>query len=148
MVSYEWGILFGISAGIANFLGQILQEKAINDVSASHTDKRSGLMNLLIKNKTWIMGLIIMAVFTPIFMFLAQLSIGVAMVPGLMASGFIVLAIGSVVILKEKLGAKEYLSIFLLLIAVVLITLSRLSIEANLTYFDNGAFMGRFVLNI
>ncbi len=144
MLSYAMGIFFGISAGIANFLGQVLQKKAINDVSASRTDKDKGLMKLLIKNKTWIAGIIIMAVFTSIFMFLAQLSIGGAMVPGLMASGFIVLAIGSVVILKEKLGAKEILSIILLLAAVVLIALSQLSIEASLDYFNDVAFSIRF----
>jgi drug/metabolite transporter (DMT)-like permease len=138
MVSYELGITFGILAGVTNFLGQILQKKAINDIPPEK--KNEGLMKILIKDKTWLSGIIIMIVFSTVCLFFAQQSVGAALIPGLMASGFIVLAFGSVFILKEKLGLKEILSIGMLLIAVILISLSKLSIEASMSYFDDGGF--------
>jgi multidrug transporter EmrE-like cation transporter len=138
MISYELGIVFGILAGVSNFLGQILLKKAINDTPADQ--RAAGLIKALIHNRTWLTGIIIQIVVCSVFMFLAQLVIGPALIPGLMASGFIVLAIGSVVILKEKLTAKEISSIILLLIAVVVIAYSRLSIGANLAYFNDANF--------
>jgi drug/metabolite transporter (DMT)-like permease len=138
MGSYELGVVFGILAGVSNFLGQILQKKAINEISPEK--RANGLMKSLIRDKTWLTGMIIMIVFSSVFMFLAQQSIGAALLPGLMASGFIVLAVGSVVILKEKLGAKEILAIIMLLIAVVLISFSKLSITASMEYFNDANF--------
>ena len=138
MISYGLGIFFGIIAGISNFFGQVLQKKAINDLSP---EKRAeGLMKALIRDRTWLSGLAIMFVICSVFMFLAQMVIGAALVPGLMASGFIVLTIGSVVILKEKLTLKEILAIVILVAAVIVISFSRLAIEADLTYFNDPNF--------
>ncbi|WP_371804829.1 hypothetical protein [Candidatus Lokiarchaeum ossiferum] len=138
MVSYAIGILFGILAGCSNFFGQILQKKAINDLPAEQAS--NNLMKQLIHSRTWILGFIIMSVGSAVFMFLAQLVVGAALIPGLMASGFIVLAIGSSMILKEKLTTKEFLAIFMLVLAVVLISGSQLAIEADISYFESSQF--------
>lgn len=144
MVSYEVGILFGILAGISNFAGQVLEKKAINDMPAEKRGK--DMMKYLIKNATWLSGFIIMAVGGAVFMLLAQQAIGAALVPGLMASGFIVLAIGSVKILKEQLKTVEYIAIFMLIGAIALIGLSQLSIPSNMIYFTNSGFNTRIAI--
>jgi uncharacterized membrane protein len=144
MVSYELGILCGILAGVGNFMGQILQKKAINDMPQEKRDVN--LMKSLIRNKTWLSGILLMIVFSTVFMFIAQQAIGAALLPGLMASGFIVLAIGSATILKENLKIKEILAIIMLIVAVVLISYSGLVIESNMTYFDDSNFFIRIVL--
>ncbi len=144
MVSYGLGIAYGIFAGFCNFFGQILQKKAINDLPAEQ--QKTNLMNRLLHNRTWIFGFLIMSIGSAIFMFLAQMVIGAALLPGLMASGFIVLAIGSSVILKEKLTFKEYSAIFMLVCAVILISFSELVIEASLSYFQDPQFNIRIVI--
>lgn len=138
MVSYNIGILFGILAGFSNFFGQILQKKAINDLPEKENSDK--LMKRLLRSRMWISGFLFMSIGSAIFMFLAQIVIGAALLPGLMASGFIVLAIGSSVILKEKLSIKEYVAIFMLIIAVVLISFSELIIPADLIYFQQSQF--------
>lgn len=138
MASYGIGILFGILAGFSNFFGQILQKKAINDLPAEHPS--NNLMKQLLHSRIWIIGFLIMSVGSAIFMFLAQFMIGAALIPGLMASGFIVLAVGSSMILKEKLTTKEFLAIFMLILAVVLISSSQLAIEAEFSYFEDSQF--------
>jgi len=59
---------------------------------------------------------------------LAQLYIGGALIPGLMAVGMIVLTIGAVKLLGEKLKLAEYIGIFIMIIGIVLIGLSALEI--------------------
>jgi hypothetical protein len=54
--------------------------------------------------------------------------IGPALIPGLMASGLIILALGSVYILNEGLGHKEIIGILLMITAILFLGLSELSI--------------------
>ena len=138
MVDYVLGVLFGILAGLLNFLGQVLQKKAINDTAPERRDK--GLVKSLVRNKTWLLGIICMVVFSSIFLFIAQAIVGAALMPGLGASGFIILAIGSVFILKESLKSFEVLAIILLMVAITLIGFSQLAIAGSLTYFSDSAF--------
>ncbi|HME51515.1 MAG TPA: hypothetical protein VKM55_04815 [Candidatus Lokiarchaeia archaeon] len=143
MVSYIEGIVFGILAGMLNFLGQVLQKKAINDTPLEMRDK--GLVKKLVRNKTWILGIVCMVAFSAVFQLIAQATIGGALMPGLAASGFIVLAIGSVKILKESLKMFEIIALILLMVAITLIGLSQLSITGSLTYFTNVPFDARFI---
>jgi drug/metabolite transporter (DMT)-like permease len=64
-----------------------------------------------------------------VFYFIAIIFIGPALVPGLMSAGLIILALGSVKILKEKLGREEIIGILLMIIGVTLLGLSDLSID-------------------
>jgi multidrug transporter EmrE-like cation transporter len=144
MVSYFVGVIFGILAGVFNFAGQILMKKAINDLPP---EIRSGnLIKTLLRNRTWLSGIIMMIVFCTVFLFLAQQSVGAALIPGLMASGFIVLAIGSVKILKEELKKAEIIAIIMLISAVLFISFSQLSIEATTDYFRDSGFLIRIFL--
>jgi multidrug transporter EmrE-like cation transporter len=138
MVSYVEGIAFGILAGMLNFLGQVLEKKAINDTPPEQRDK--GLVKRLVRNRTWILGIICVIGFSTVFNLLGQATIGGTLMPGLGASGFIILAIGSVKILKESLKFFEIVAIILLMVAITLIGFSKLSIVGSLTYFTNGAF--------
>ena len=144
MVSYIEGIAFGILAGMLNYLGQVLQKKAINDTPPEARDK--GLVKKLVRNKTWLLGIACVVGFSSVFLLIAQASIGGALMPGLMASGFIILAIGSVKILKEFLKIFEIIAIILLMVAITLIGLSQLSIAGSLTYFEDNAFNVRIAI--
>ncbi len=138
MTDYFLGVLFGILAGLLNFLGQVLQKKAINDTAPERRNK--GLVKSIVRNKTWLLGIICMVAFSSIFLLIAQATVGAALVPGLGASGFIVLAIGSVYILKESLKIPEILAIVLLAIGITLIGFSQLAIAGSMTYFSDAAF--------
>jgi multidrug transporter EmrE-like cation transporter len=144
MVDYALGVLFGILAGLLNFLGQVLQKKAINDTAPDR--RKKGLVKSLVRNKTWLLGIICMVAFSSIFLLIAQAIVGAALIPGLGASGFIILAIGSVFILKESLKIFEILAIILLMIAITLIGFSQLAITGSLTYFSDAAFDMRLAL--
>jgi len=137
---YFLGILSGVLSGFANFFGQILQKKAINDIK-----KEKGTMSLkdLIKNPTWLFGLFCIIALSAVFLILCQLWVGPALAPGLVASGFIVLAIGSAKILGEKLNKEEYIAIGMLILAVVCLSFSQLSIEPNIQLFREEFFVDR-----
>ncbi len=59
-----------------------------------------------------------------VFYFIAIIFIGPAIVPGLMSVGLIVLALGSVKMLKETLGKEEIIGILLMIGGVSLLGLS------------------------
>jgi len=134
---YFIGVSCAILSGFVNFLGQILQKKAINDIKA-----KKGEMHIidLIKSPTWLVGFLFMAVLTTAFLIVTQLFIGPALVPGLVASGFIVLAIGSAKILGEKLKKEEYAAIAMLILAVLCLSFSKLVIVPDIGNFNDSAF--------
>jgi len=124
---YILGVILAILSGVVNNLGVLLQKKVVNDVPPESRDK--GFMKRLVKNPLWLFGLFLqvglgMAAFVG-----AQALIGPALVPGLMASGLIVLAIGSVKLMGEKLSFPEYAGIILMIIGIALLGFSELSID-------------------
>lgn len=144
MEDYIFGVICGILGGISNFTGQVLTKKAINDTPQEIRD--TALMKSLVRNGIWLTGTILGMGLSAVFIILAQNLIGGALTPGLLASGFIVLAIGSAKILNEKLQATEIIAIILLVIAIVLIGLSELSIEGNTAYFEDINFTMRIII--
>jgi hypothetical protein len=85
----------------------------------------------LVRNPLWLTGFIIhMGLGTTLFL-LAQVRLGPALIPGLMAAGLLVLVLGSIWILKEQLGAAEVAGILLLIAAITLLGLSRLTIDVG-----------------
>jgi uncharacterized membrane protein len=109
--------------------GIILQKKAVNDMPTA--DKTQRFLATLLKNPRWLGGLALeYGVGTCAFM-IAQSLIGPALVPGLMASGLIVLAIGSVKIIGEALNLSEYIGIALLIAGILLLGLSELEISVD-----------------
>lgn len=144
MVNYLWGVICGVSGGIANFSGQILMKKAINETPREL--KEQNLLKTLLHNRTWISGLLIMVFLSVILLTLTQAFVGGALIPGLTASGLIVLGIGSVKILGEHLKSSEIAAIATLIVAIAFIGFSQLSIEASLSYFEDAAFTRRIIL--
>ncbi|HMF32780.1 MAG TPA: hypothetical protein VKK79_15255, partial [Candidatus Lokiarchaeia archaeon] len=90
MITYVEGVIFGILGGLLNFFGQVLQKKAINDTSQENREHK--LVRSLVRNKTWLLGIVSMVGFITIFILLGQYAVGAALMPGLGASGFIILA--------------------------------------------------------
>ncbi|TFF98518.1 MAG: hypothetical protein EU547_01275 [Promethearchaeota archaeon] len=124
MDSYWIGILCAIGSGLLSNLGIVLQKKVVNELPSNEH-----LMRNLVKNKLWITGFLINFAVGTIFYLFAQTLIGPALIPGLMASGLIILAIGSVYILKEMLIYKEIFGIFLMIGGILFLGLSEMSIE-------------------
>ncbi len=126
---YIIGVVLAILSGVLNQTGQLLQKKAVNNLPEEI--KKSKFMRTLLKNPLWITGLVLsIGAGTACFM-IAQDYIGPALVPGLMASGLIVLALGSVWMNGESLDAFEITGIFLMIIGITLLGLSRLEIKGE-----------------
>jgi len=124
---YIIGVALGILGGILTQFGQLLEKQAVNQVRIDSAE--SGFMRRLFKNRTWVLGVIFgLGGGTAAYM-LAQSMIGPALTPGLMASGLIVLAIGSVRINHETLNASEMIGIGLMIIGVSFLGLSELGIN-------------------
>jgi len=124
---YITGVLLGVLGGFLTQGGQLLEKKAVNEVRMTHPDK--GFMRTLFKSRVWVVGFFVgLGCGTAAYM-LAQSMIGPALVPGLMASGLIVLAIGSVKMNKEELNAFEILGIILMITGILFLGLSGLAIN-------------------
>lgn len=138
-MSYLLGVFFAIAAGCVNQIGVLLQKKIINQ----HLDDSEFLKNLR-KNKVWILGLLLqMIVGGAVLYLLAQVFIGPALIPGLMCSGYIVLAIGSIMILGETLKKEELIGILLMMLGIILFSMSGLSIDVFLFDILDSGFLIR-----
>ena len=123
---YIIGVALGILGGILTQFGQLLEKQAVNQVRVDSAEK--GFMRKLFRNRTWVLGVIFgLGGGTAAYM-MAQSMIGPALTPGLMASGLIVLAIGSVRMNHETLNASEITGIGLMIIGVSFLGLSELGI--------------------
>ncbi len=126
---YIIGVVLAILSGVLNQTGQILQKKAVNNLPEEI--RKSRFMRTLLRNPLWLTGLVMsMGAGTACFM-IAQDYIGPALVPGLMASGLIVLALGSVWMNGESLDFFEITGIVLMIIGIALLGFSRLEIKGE-----------------
>jgi drug/metabolite transporter (DMT)-like permease len=131
---YWVGVLLAIIAGSSSNFGAVLQKKVVNELPPD-----SKFMRSLLKNPLWLLGLCMGLVIGSMFFMIAQVYIGPALVPGLMASGLIVLAIGSVKIVHENLKKEEIIAIIIMIMAIFLIGISELSIEiAEVDFLETG----------
>ena len=121
------GIILALSGGIANNTGALLQKFGINKIPKEEREK--GFFKKLFKSPYWVIGLILIIVVSGALISLAQVFIGGALIPGLMAVGMIVLTIGAVKILNEKLKPSEYIGIFVMIVGITLIGFSALEIN-------------------
>jgi len=124
LASYWIGIIFAILAGQSHYFGLIIEKTVINKLAPE-----AKLMKNLVRTPRWLFAIFIRFGLGSILFLLAQIYIGPAIVPGLMASGLIILTIGSIKIIREKLRLIEILAILLMIIAISLMGLSELSIE-------------------
>jgi hypothetical protein len=124
---YGVGIVLAVASGIAHNIGVLLQKKVINQIAPD----RQRFFARLVRNPLWLAGFVIhMGLGSALFL-LAQVRLGPALIPGLMAAGLVVLVLGSIWILKEKLGVAEVSGILLLIVAITLLGLSRLTIDVG-----------------
>jgi hypothetical protein len=128
-LEYFFGVAAAIFCGISMQVGIILQKKAVNDMHVE--DRSQRFLRTLVKNRKWLGGLILEYGLGTIVYLIAQSLIGPALVPGLMASGLIVLAIGSVKIIGEALSTSEYAGIVLMIGGISLLGFSELNISVE-----------------
>jgi drug/metabolite transporter (DMT)-like permease len=121
---YILGVFLAIISGILNNYGTVLQKKVVNKFRTE-----PDFMKKVVKNRLWLWGLVLQLVLGSAFFMAAQLFIGPALIPGLMAAGLIVLAIGSVKIVGESLNKTEIIGIIVMIIGVFLLGLSETSID-------------------
>lgn len=126
--NYWLGVFLAILAGSTTQSGSVLQKKVVNDLSEEPEFMRS-----LIKKPLWLLGVILSFGVSSIFYLTAQVFIGPALIPGLMAFGLIILALGSVKIVGEVLKTEEILGIFLMITGTLLLGMSELSIDITET---------------
>ena len=122
---YWLGVFLAITSGCVNNIGLVFQKKVVNEVVA----EEEKFFRNLVKKPLWITGLLMELAIGSIFFMLAQVYIGPALIPGLMAFGLIFLAIGSVKIVSETLKKEEITGILLMIIAIFLLGISELSID-------------------
>ncbi|MHA1192721.1 MAG: hypothetical protein ACTSP9_10550 [Promethearchaeota archaeon] len=139
---YSIGVLLAILGGFSHYLGLILEKYVINKMP-----DEVKLMKTLIKEPLWLFAIFIRFGIGSILFIFAQIVIGPAITPGLMASGLIILAIGSIKILGEKLNYSEIAAIFVMIIAVAFIGLSGLSIEISEENLLDPAFLFRMFIS-
>ncbi|MFX0010776.1 MAG: hypothetical protein ACFE9R_10705, partial [Candidatus Hermodarchaeota archaeon] len=153
--SYLFGVLLAILSGSINNVGLVLQKKVVNEIAPEAKFFRS-----LVKKPVWITGILMELMIGSIFFMIAQIYIGPALIPGLMAFGLIFLAIGSVKIVGETLKKEEITGIILMILAIFLLGLSELSIDIeginivafnlvlNMTIFTLALFLGTLLCEI
>jgi hypothetical protein len=123
---YALGVAAAVVAGIAFNVGILIQKAAVG-----RAPKGVPLMRSLLKSPVWIAGFVLQFILgTPLYTLSVGL-VGPAIVPGLMSVGLIVLAIGAVVVQKERVKAKEIAGIAFVVLAVTMFGLSRLSIDVR-----------------
>jgi len=126
---YITGVALGILGGFLTQGGQLLEKRAVNKVRVDHPQK--GFMRSLFKNPVWVVGFFVgLGLGTAAYM-VAQSMIGPALVPGLMASGLILLAVGSVKMNKEELNRSEIFGVFLMVTGILFLGLSGLGINST-----------------
>jgi hypothetical protein len=142
---YLWGVIFAVLAGLSNNIGLVLQKLTVNEVEgrvravgADSTDtvtsgaadaEPAGFFARLLRRPLWVLGLVLGIGVGTVFFLLAQVYAGPALIPGLMASGLIVVPLGSAWFLHEPPALGDWLGIAALIAAAVLLGLSRLSID-------------------
>lgn len=125
---YWLGVFLALLAGSTTQSGAVLQKKAVNEVS-----QEPEFMRNLVRKPIWILGVIFSFGITSIFYLAAQIFIGPALIPGLMAFGLVVLALGSIKIIGEKLKKEEIIGILLMILGTFILSLSGLSIDITET---------------
>ncbi len=126
-MSYLLGVLIAISAGMAANIGILLQKKAVNELSEG---EKIGVN--LFKKPLWLLGFVIGTILGATLFFLAntpQWGVGPALVPGLAASGYILLTIGSIKLLKEEVTRQDVVGIILMIGGITFLGFSQLEIK-------------------
>lgn len=126
MEVYWLGVLLAIFSGVSHYTGLLIEKSIINKIPPNVK-----LMKNLVRTPLWLFALFLRFGVGTIFFMIAQVLIGPVLVPGLIASGLIILVLGSTKIIGEKLTTLEIIAIAMIIFAITLIGLSELSIEIS-----------------
>ncbi len=125
---YITGVVLGIFGGLLTQFGQLLEKRAVNQFRKD--SQENGFFRRLIKSPVWLSGVFFgLGGGTVAYMF-AQSLIGPALTPGLMASGLVILAVGSVRMNQETLNTSEIIGIALMILGILALGLSGLAINS------------------
>ncbi|MBN1836147.1 MAG: hypothetical protein JW820_09880 [Spirochaetales bacterium] len=125
--SYAAGVLYAVASGICHNLGLLLQKRAVNNLSPE--EREAGFFARLLRRPLWLLGLATNFGAGTVFFLLAQVRIGPALIPGLMASGLIILVLGSASIAGDRLAGAEIAGAVLMAAGIALLGASRLAID-------------------
>ncbi|NVM31146.1 MAG: hypothetical protein HWN65_20075 [Candidatus Helarchaeota archaeon] len=128
-ISYLLRVFIAMSAGIVANVGLLLQKYAINKLPEGEKVGKK-----LFKMPIWLLGIIIGAILGAVLFFLAnthQWGVGPGLVPGLSAFGLIIMAIGSIKLLKERINRQDILGILLMIGGIALLGLTELVIKVE-----------------
>ncbi len=124
---YAWGVVFALLAGVASQAGHICQKLVVNRDGG----QEAGFFARLLRRPLWLAGMLLELGAGTVFFLLAQVRLGPALIPGLTATGLIVLALGSAWIVREPLRFGELAGIILLVASAALLSRSRLAIDVG-----------------
>jgi drug/metabolite transporter (DMT)-like permease len=141
---YWLGVLLAVACGVVNNVGMVLQKKVVNNLPVKAREER--FKRSLARNPLWLVGLVLQLVIGSIFFMLAQVYIGPALIPGLMAAGLIVLAVGSMRIIGEQLRIAEAIGIGVMIVGIVLLGVSGLVIGTESYDVLDVAFLTRVAI--
>jgi drug/metabolite transporter (DMT)-like permease len=136
--SYWIGVAAAVAAGVTFNLGILIQKLAVMKTSG-----KEGLMRQLVRSPLWLAGFALQFIIGMPLNMLAQTKIGPAIIPGLMAIGLIVLAIGAVRLAGERIQIVDVAGISLVIAAVIVFGLSRLSVDMQSIDLYEPAFLVR-----
>ena len=139
--SYLIGVTAAIIAGIAFNLGMVIQKLAVMKAS-----RETSLMRQLVRSPLWLTGFAVQFIVGMPLNMLAQSKIGPAIIPGLMAIGLIVLTIGAVRLAGESFDSGDIAGILLVIAAVTVFGLSKLSVDMQSIDLWEPAFLLRLGL--
>jgi drug/metabolite transporter (DMT)-like permease len=141
---YWFGVSLAILSGISNNYGTVLQKKVVNKFRDA--DK---FFKNLVKNPIWLLGLVLQNGIGAVFFMIAQIFIGPTLIPGLMAAGLIILAIGAVRIVGEKLNNAEIIGIIIMILGIALLGFSNMVVDiANENFSDMSLFSRILIFTI
>jgi drug/metabolite transporter (DMT)-like permease len=146
---YALGVVAALCAGAAYNAGQLTQKIAVNRVTGEAPAvgaRQPGLLGRLLHSPLWLAGFaMLFLVGTPLNL-VAALWLGPAILPGLMSLGLVVLAVGAVTVAGERLGAADLLGIALVMAGIVLVGLSRLSVDVRAAGIREPALVARLAV--
>lgn len=142
--TYAAGVLLAVASGACQNVGLLLQKRTVNRLETAGGG--SGFFSRLLRQPLWLVGLVTHFGVGTVFFLLAQVKIGPALIPGLTASGLIVLVLGSLPIAGDRLGRGEIVGVLLMAAGIALLSMSRLSIDLREYDVLSGGFLLRAAL--
>ncbi len=143
-MSYWLGVVLAVASGLVNNVGSLLQKKVVNEIPQQAKEQR--FFRTLVRNPLWFVGLVLQLAIGSILFMSAQLYIGPALIPGLMATGLIVLTVGSVWLIGESLRAEEVVGILAVMGGITMLALSGLVIDVPSYDFLDPGFITRIAV--